>query len=65
MFKRNEEIRVAKGEIPLWVIAERLGVHENTFYNWMKREMDRERKQKVMTVIEEIKNDISSGSRWK
>jgi hypothetical protein len=58
MFKRNKEIREAKGAIPFWIIAERLGVHENTVQNWMKREMSQARKEKVMCVIAEIKEEI-------
>ncbi|MED3745858.1 hypothetical protein I6J18_13615 [Peribacillus psychrosaccharolyticus] len=58
MFKRNKEIRQAKGDIPLWAIAERLGVHENTFYNWMKTEMIGERRQKVIVAIKEIREEL-------
>lgn len=58
MFKRNLDIREAKKSIPVWVIAERLGVHENTFHNWMKKEMVSERKAEVMTAIEEIKQEV-------
>lgn len=58
MFKRNLDIREAKGDIPLWAIAERLGVHENTIYNWMKKEMGEQRKEKVMAVITEIEEEI-------
>ena len=56
--KRNENIEKAKGSIPYWVIAEKLGVHENTIQNWMKKEMDEERHGKVMFAIDEIKNQI-------
>ncbi|MEK4067585.1 hypothetical protein [Peribacillus sp. FSL R5-0717] len=58
MFKRNKEIREAKGIIPFWVIAERLGVHENTFRNWMKSEMSEGRKEMVNSAIAEIKEEI-------
>lgn len=58
MFKRNQEIRKAKGIIPFWVIAERLAIHENTLHNWMKTEMSRERKKKVMGAIKEIKEEM-------
>ncbi len=58
MFKRNNDIREAKGTIPTWVIAERLGIHENTFYHWMRKEMTDEEKQKIFAVIDEIKNEM-------
>lgn len=56
--KRNESIEKAKGSIPYWVIAEKLGVHENTIQNWMKKEMDEERKEKVMAAIDHIKKQV-------
>jgi transposase-like protein len=56
--KRNHIVEEAKGSIPYWVIAERLGVHENTVQNWMKKEMSKERKEKVMYAISEIKEEI-------
>jgi phage antirepressor YoqD-like protein len=58
MFKRNDEIREAKGSIPNWVIAERLGVHENTLNRWMRKEMSNEMKQKILAAINEIKNEL-------
>lgn len=57
MFKRNDDIRNIKGNIPFWVIAERLGVHENTLHNWMKKEMSNDRKQAVLKAIEYIKTE--------
>lgn len=56
--KRNHIIEEAKGIIPYWVIAERLGVHENTVQNWMKKEMSEERKKEVMGAIAEIKEEM-------
>ncbi|MDA1843978.1 hypothetical protein PDK16_18645 [Bacillus cereus] len=58
MYKRNLDIREMKGKIPTWIIAERLGIHENTFYHWMRKEMLPERKKKVAAIIEEIKKGV-------
>jgi dTDP-4-dehydrorhamnose 3,5-epimerase-like enzyme len=58
---RNKDIRVRRGSIPNWMIAEKLRIHENTFYRWMRMEMSEERKQKVITVIEEIKEEMKNG----
>ncbi|MDO6848750.1 hypothetical protein Q4S57_12385 [Priestia megaterium] len=59
MFKRNQDIRKAKGNIPTWVIAERLGVHENTLHNWMKKEMCKKRKERIMSAIGAIKKELA------
>ncbi|MBT2729201.1 hypothetical protein J7E63_20090 [Bacillus sp. ISL-75] len=56
--KRNLNVVEAKGRIPYWVIAERLGVHENTIQNWMKKEMPKERKEEVLGAIAKIKEEI-------
>lgn len=61
MFKRNQDIRDYKGIIPFWLIAERLGIHENTIHNWMKSEMKAERKKLVIEAIEEIKQEMKKG----
>ncbi|MCF6796616.1 hypothetical protein L1M59_10840 [Bacillus sp. ET1] len=58
MFKRNQDIREAKEDIPTWVIAERLGIHENTLHNWMKKEMCKRRKERIMNAIVGIKKEL-------
>lgn len=59
MFVRNKDIRELKGDIPFWVIAERLGVSENTVFNWMKKDFTEERKKRFVNVIEQIKAEMS------
>lgn len=58
MLKRNEDIRNAKGKIPAWIIAEKLGIHEKTFYSWMRYEMSEKKKKLVLKAIEEAKNEL-------
>jgi len=58
MFYRNVDIREFRGNIPNWIIAERLGVHENTFGRWMRTEMSGHRKQRVMEAIASIKKEL-------
>lgn len=60
MFVRNQDIRRSKGSIPFWIIAERLGVHENTLLNWMKRELPEEKKREILQVISELKHEMES-----
>ena len=57
VFTKNKDIVKAKGFIPYWRIAEKLGVHENTLRNWMRKEMDQDKKNKVLKAIEEVKKD--------
>lgn len=58
MFKRNEEIRIAKGKIPTWVIAERLGIHENTLYHIMRKKLPEVEKQRILAAIHEIQTEM-------
>lgn len=54
---RNEEIRKAKGSIPNWVIAEKLGIHENSFYRLLRQELSEEKKEEILKIIEGLKQD--------
>ncbi|MDA2597304.1 hypothetical protein ACTFOZ_17120 [Bacillus cereus group sp. MYBK71-2] len=54
---RNQDIKGMKGKIPNWMIAEKLGVHENTVIRWLRSDLSIERKQKFITVIKEIKRE--------
>lgn len=57
--KPNTEIRnvIDNSSFFTWQIAQRLGVHENTFYRWMRTEMTGEKKEKVMAAIAELKQE--------
>jgi uncharacterized protein YjcR len=56
--KRNKDFFKAKGEIPLWVIADKLSCHENTVRNWLKKELVPEKKERLLGAINEIKQDL-------
>lgn len=70
MFMRNIDIREKMTyrdngltrQIPLWVIAERLGIHFNTLRNWLKTELDDERKQLIISAIETIQHELQKGT---
>ncbi|MEC3814160.1 hypothetical protein PNF30_16240 [Bacillus safensis] len=54
--RTNMEIRKAieNSGIFTWQIAKQLGVHENTFYRWMREEITGERREKVLAAIKDI-----------
>lgn len=58
--KPNAEIRnvIENSSFFNWQIAQKMGVHENTFYRWMRTEMTGEKKEKVMTAIAELKQEV-------
>ncbi|MEK5176919.1 hypothetical protein NST63_27630 [Heyndrickxia sp. FSL W8-0496] len=56
VFKRNQEILDEKGSISYWLIADHIGIHENTLRNWMKTEMNIKRKKLVLKAIHTIKH---------
>jgi phage antirepressor YoqD-like protein len=58
MLHRNLELKEAKKSIPDWAIAEKLGISENTFYRWMRKELPLYKKQLVMQVIDDLKNEL-------
>jgi hypothetical protein len=58
MQKRNQDIRKAKGNIPNWFIAEKIGIHEVTFIRWMRQEMSLNKKGTVLTAIKKAKEEL-------
>ena len=55
--QRNPSFWEEKGRIPLWLIAERLAVHENTLNRWLRAELEPEKLQHLLTVMNEIKKE--------
>ncbi|MDQ0880964.1 hypothetical protein [Peribacillus sp. V2I11] len=55
---RNEDIRMAKGSVPNWLIAEKLGIHENSLYRILRQELPMEKKEEILKVIEELKREM-------
>ncbi|ARI78811.1 hypothetical protein [Halobacillus mangrovi] len=57
--KTNAEIRLAINNSGFftWEIAQKLDVHENTFYRWMRTEMTDEKKQMIIKAIDEVTED--------
>lgn len=57
--RANADIRKAiqNSNVYTWQIAEKLGIHENTFYRWMRTEMSAKKKEMIMEAISEMKKD--------
>lgn len=55
----NEELKslMRQNNIFMWQVARRLGVHETSFCRWFREELSEERKQQILSSIEEIKLD--------
>lgn len=56
MKKANVEIREAMktAKVPVWAIAEELGVHENTVLRSMRTELPEQIKQQYIEIIQRI-----------
>lgn len=54
--KANDEIRAEalQRKVPLWQIAEKLGIADTTFSRKLRHELPNEEKQRVMEAIREI-----------
>ena len=57
MVKRNVDIRYAAKEagVMLWEIAERCGMQDSNFSRKLRRELPESEKDKIYTIIEDIK----------
>jgi transposase len=59
MFNRNEDLKKARGKVPNWAIAEKLGVSENTLYRMLRRDLSEGEKGKILTAIEQAKSELA------
>ncbi len=55
IFQRNEDIRRAKGSIPNWIVAEKLGIHENSYYRLLRKELPPGKKKEILEIIAGLK----------
>lgn len=62
MFVRNQDLREAKGNIPAYLIGEKLGVHENTIYRYFRSKLDKEKRKEILSAIDEVKKEIKKES---
>ena len=55
----NQEIKelMKQNKIFMWQVAKKLNVYETSFCKWFREELSEERKQQVLSAIEEIKLD--------
>lgn len=56
--ERNKEIREAKGDIPWWVIGEKLGIHQNTVMQRMRKELNASQTAEFLDAINQIKSEM-------
>lgn len=56
MLQANPELRaeLRQKNIPIWLVAKHIGIHEKTLYAWLREELDGDRKQCVQTAVAEI-----------
>ncbi len=57
--KANETIRKAAraAGIPLWKIADVLGVCEQTLIRWLRKPLDQKREKEIMDVISQMEQE--------
>ncbi|MCQ6530740.1 hypothetical protein [Bacillus mycoides] len=56
--KLNKSVHEYKGDLPLWVISERLGIHENTLRGWLRQKLSKEREESILIAISKIRKEI-------
>ena len=59
MSKENNDIRLKAIEcdVRLWQVADRLGIHYVTLNSWLRREMEQKKKEEIIRIIEQIKEE--------
>ena len=58
----NIHIRMAAREahIPLWKIAQMVGISEPTLTRWLRVELSQEKKVRILQAIEQLKREAMS-----
>lgn len=51
---RNKEFWEKKGKIPLWRIAEKLGIHEKTLIAWLRIKVEPKKMQRILAALEQV-----------
>lgn len=59
MEKRNNDIRVLarKAGVPLWSVAEKIGIRENTLYYRLRYELTEEQRKEIVSAIKELEQE--------
>jgi hypothetical protein len=62
MTKCNLDIRqqIKDSGLPLWAVADHLGIADTTFSKWLRKELPDQKKQEIVKAIEEIKHAMQS-----
>ena len=58
----NIEVRRAAraNDVPLWKLADRLGISEPTLTRWLRKELPEDRKQEFLRIIAEIAEEANT-----
>ena len=58
----NIQIRMAaiEAHIPLWKIAQMVGISEPTLTRWLRVELSQEKKVRILQAIEQLKREAMS-----
>ena len=56
MLKANAGLRakLRAANIPVWIVAQKVGIHEKSLYAWLRFELEGNRLERVMSAIEQI-----------
>lgn len=62
---RNKDIRTAmrRNGIALWRVAEVLGIHYNTLRNWLRKDLDADKRQEIIATVQTAK-DRRDAEEW-
>lgn len=64
MAQNNHEIREAIKDAGIlsWQVADKLGIHETTFYRRLRKELSQQEKEKLYQIIDELKEAKAVGA---
>ena len=61
---KNQEIRnsILKNNLKFWQIAEKLNINDGNFSRLLRKELTKDKKEKILKIIEDLKEEQKNGN---
>lgn len=63
--EKNKEFWQQKDKVPLWRIADKIGIHEKTLIVWLRDEVEPKKLSLILKALKQAKADINrEKTKW-
>ena len=56
---KSEELKhlASSKRVPIWMIADKLGISENTLFRWLRHDLPDDKQQQILKAINDVVTD--------